>query len=145
VGQLKSDSLLQDLDLVMCMALEWTRSQASHGVRDEDLIWRGYVVGYAKTGKIDLAKSPLQNTSELLTSLKACRRRVGNPRVDRWGWRQKVSPTTEFLPSSCLHQARSQLISQFDQFVSGHGTSDGDWNLTPVGSFENVTQPQRDN
>ena len=77
--QLRSDSLLEDLGLVMCMALEWARSQASH------------VVAYAKKGKIDLVNTPLQNASELVTILKANRKRVGIPRADRWGWRQKVS------------------------------------------------------
>ena len=89
--QLRSDSLLEDLGLVMCMALEWARSQAGHGVRNEDLVWREYVVAYAKKGKIDLVKTPLQNASELVTNLKAYRKRVGIPRADRWGWRQKVS------------------------------------------------------
>jgi hypothetical protein len=129
----------------MCIALEWIRSNASNGIRDEDLGWREYVVAYAKRGKIDLAKSPLQNTSELLAGFKACRRRIGKPRVDRWGWRQKVSPPDGIFLSSFLDQARSQLISKFDRFVSRHGTTDGEWNVTPDGGFENVTPPQRDN
>jgi hypothetical protein len=76
----------------MCMTLEWTRGQATHGIRDRDLVWREYVVAYAKKGKIDLNASPLHNTSDLLRSLKHSRKRVGHARTDRWGWRRKVGP-----------------------------------------------------
>lgn len=90
-GLLKPDSELRDLDIVMCMTLEWTRDKAKYGIRVEDLVWREYVVAYARQGKIALGKSALSNADELVRDVKSSRRRVGNSTTARWKWRQKVA------------------------------------------------------
>lgn len=105
--ELGPTSKMQDLKLLMCMALEWTHDQSRYGIHARDLVWREHVGAYARKNDIDLKDAPLHNADELVTSLSK-RKRVRGSKSDRWSWRQEVSCGSR-VPSSATRLADRDL------------------------------------
>jgi hypothetical protein len=88
-GHLKPDSQFRDLSLVMCLALKWADSRDA--LEDEDLVWTGTVVAYAKKGGIDLESTPLRGAKELIECVdENADEDLSNAKADRWAWRKQV-------------------------------------------------------
>ncbi|KAK7923468.1 hypothetical protein PG985_007539 [Apiospora marii] len=97
-GELKADSRLKDLPLVMAWYLEWSKDLDDMGFDHGELDWRAQVVGYAKKGGIDLAAtSGLFGAGELVAALEAEEGDDGIPplegqaKADRWGWKESFA------------------------------------------------------
>ncbi|KAK8140164.1 hypothetical protein PG984_000230 [Apiospora sp. TS-2023a] len=96
-GELKAESRLKDLPLVMAWYLEWSKDLDGMGFDDDQLDWCPQVVAYAKKGGIDLATSGLFGAGDRVAALEAEEGGGGIPalegqaKVDRWGWKNSFA------------------------------------------------------
>ena len=89
-GELKKDSTLLDLSLVMSIYLEFARGLEDYGIDDEKLQWRPHVVAYAKKGGLDLKARGCFAVSKSLQKYGQTKL-GGAKKTDKWDWSKNVS------------------------------------------------------
>lgn len=107
-GQLKPDSEIRDLALVMIMYLEWADDKPDYGL--EDVKWMKDVVAYAKKGNIDLKATPLYTAKDLVKKHARVAALKGDAKPDRWNWAKKVNLTLSLACSQLIGLVTVQAI-----------------------------------
>ncbi|KAK8083830.1 hypothetical protein PG996_002611 [Apiospora saccharicola] len=115
-GELKADSRLKDLPLVMAWYLEWSKDLDGMGFDDDQLDWCPHVVAYAKKGGIDLATSGLFGAGDRVAALEQeeggeIPALEGQTKADRWGW--KTSFAAMKMKGGTAFGARNYDITQW--------------------------------
>ena len=96
-NELKKDSKLLDLGLVMTVWLEWSFGLSDYGLgEDGEMDWREHVVAYAQKAGIDLRTAGCNSMNRVLNSLEEKLedeiQDIGPAgKADRWGWKKTVS------------------------------------------------------
>ncbi|KAK8875011.1 hypothetical protein PGQ11_005525 [Apiospora arundinis] len=96
-GDLKPDSRIQDLALVMAWYLEWSKDLPDYGFDGDELNWRPQILAYARKAGIDLAtpSSGLFGAAQLVSTLDeeaddddGVAPLAGEAKPDRWNWKK---------------------------------------------------------
>lgn len=92
-GQLKADSDIKDIGLVVSLIMHWANDLPPYGIEKVD--WCKDVVAYAKKAGVDLIATGSHTASKDLESLKEEHGEIaalkGAAKADRWGWKKNVS------------------------------------------------------
>ncbi|KAK8021630.1 hypothetical protein PG990_006768 [Apiospora arundinis] len=95
-GDLKPDSRIKDLALVMAWYLEWSKDLPDYGFDGDELDWRPQILAYARKASIDLAASSgLFGAAQLVSTLDeeaddddGVAPLAGQAKPDRWNWKK---------------------------------------------------------
>lgn len=128
-GELKADSRMKDLALIMAWYLEWSKGLTDMLIQGDELDWRAQTVAYAKKAGIDLASSGLFGAGDLVSALEKEKEDDGGipplaaqAKADLWGWKKTFTALKKGYPK---FGGRQFDITQFSKAERKRHSFDG--------------------
>lgn len=96
VQQLREDTPIKDLGLVMSLYLSWADDLSDYSIDEGNFNWRREIVAYAKHAQVDLVATGCYGVGDKLEALEdeeldgSIEPMGRSTKADRWDWKKSV-------------------------------------------------------